>query len=133
MPSPDQLALIAIDGYQMIINLALNESPGAILDEAELVSHLGMRFVHIPVIWESPQIEDFKKFAFAMEQAKNLKVFVHCVLNMRVSVFVFLYRVIYKKEDPDSAYQDLLKVWEPDQIWGDFINKVLTHQLNGSP
>ena len=62
-----------------------------------------------------------------MDQKKGQKIFVHCVLNMRVSVFVYLYRLLILKEDPDTAYQDLRKIWEPDQVWSDFIRKALSH------
>jgi len=103
----------------------LDESPGAITDEGEVVTSLGMKYIHIPVIWESPQISDLEQFFTSMQKVKGLKVFVHCVLNMRVSVFVYLYRVIYLKEDPEVAFQDLLEIWHPDNTWQELIDTAL--------
>ncbi|MBW6472212.1 MAG: protein tyrosine phosphatase family protein [Anaerolineaceae bacterium] len=117
MPSDDQIECIANTGYQVVINLALDESPGAITNEQERVTGLGMKYIHIPVVWVSPQISDLEQFFTIMQQLADYKVFVHCVLNMRVSVFVYLYRVISLKEDPEVAFQDLLKIWQPDETW----------------
>ncbi|MBE0686806.1 MAG: protein tyrosine phosphatase family protein [Anaerolineaceae bacterium] len=117
MPTDDQIECIANTGYQVVINLALEESPGAIADERERVTRLGMNYMHIPVVWESPQSSDLEQFFTIMQQLADYKVFVHCVLNMRVSVFVYLYRVIHLKEDPAVAYQELLEIWQPDETW----------------
>lgn len=121
----DQIKSIADAGYQAVINLALDESPGSISDERELVTSFGMKYIHIPVVWESPQISDVEQFFLIMQQLKGLKVFVHCVLNMRVSVFVYLYRVIHLKEDPEVAYLDLLKIWQPDKTWQDQVDRAM--------
>lgn len=123
MPTTNQLKSIAAASFQVVINLALNESPGAISDEVGLVTSFGMKYIHIPVVWESPQISDLEQFLTIMHQLSGYKVFVHCVLNMRVSVFVYLYRVISLKEDPEIALQDLLKIWQPDDIWRNLMDK----------
>lgn len=125
MPTVDQIKSIADAGYQAVINLALDESPGAISDEREMVTSLGMKYIHIPVVWESPQISDLEQFFTSMQVLAGYKVFVHCVLNMRVSVFVYLYRVIHLKEDPEVAFQDLLKIWQPDDTWQDLMDRAM--------
>lgn len=125
MPKVDQIKSIADAGYQAVINLALDESPGAISDERELVILLGMKYIHIPVVWESPQISDLEQFFTIMQQLAGQKIFVHCVLNMRVSVFVYLFRVISVKEDPEVAYQDLLAIWQPDKTWQDLMDQAM--------
>ncbi len=123
MPTAAQIKSIADAGYQVVINLALDESPGAVTDESEKVTRLGMKYIHIPVVWESPQISDLEQFFTILQKLADYKVFVHCVLNMRVSVFVYLYRVIHLKEDPDVAYQDLLEIWHPDGTWQDLMDR----------
>lgn len=125
MPEVDQIKSIADAGYQAVINLALDESPGAISEERELVTSLGMKYIHIPVVWESPQISDLEQFFTIMQQLAGQKNFVHCVLNMRVSVFVYLYRVIHLKEDPEVAYQNLLAIWQPDRTWQDLMDQAM--------
>ncbi len=126
MPNKEQLQIIGGAGYHSVINLALNTSPGAIPNEKEILNSSGVMYYHIPVIWESPQKTDFEKFASIMQTLRKEKTFVHCVLNMRVSIFVYLYRVLFLKEAPDLAYQDVLKIWEPDHIWGKLMEDVLS-------
>jgi hypothetical protein len=53
------------------------------------------------------------------------KVFVHCALNMRVSAFVFLQRVLDEQLPVGNAAVDLHRVWEPDEVWRDFIARML--------
>ncbi len=90
-----------------------------------MVTRLRMKYIHLPVVWESPQISDLDQFFTIMQQSAGYKVFVHCVLNMRVSVFVYLYRVIFLMEDPKIAFQDLLEIWQPDDLWQAFIDTAL--------
>lgn len=131
MPTLEQLKIIADRGYQSIINLALDQSPGAIVDEGFHVSQLGMKFFHIPVIWEQPKVSQFTSFSSLLKQLDGEKIFVHCVLNMRVSVFVYLYRVLQIKEPPQEVQKDMLKIWEPDLVWQAFIDEVIsTYQKN---
>lgn len=133
MPLRTQLNCIADNGYQVVINLALNESPGTISDEGNLVTTLKMKYIHIPVVWENPTISDLDQFFESMQQFHESKTFVHCVLNMRVSVFVFLYRVIYLHEDQEDAYQDVLKIWKPDAIWQSLMDRAMSRRKRQHP
>lgn len=122
-PTADQFNLIREAGYQAVINLALKESPDALPDEEKTVTTLGMRYFHIPVIWEKPTKENLETFFQTLGQLRDQKVFIHCVLNMRVSVFVYLYRIKVLGEKPEAAYQDILEIWEPETVWEEFILK----------
>ncbi len=124
IPTKEQIELLPIYGFQHIINLALDDSPGALENEAELIKSLGLKYYHIPVIWENPLKSDFDKFVYIMQSMKNDKTFVHCVLNMRVSVFVYLYRIHFLREPTEHAYLDILKIWQPDSTWQSFINEI---------
>ena len=75
MPREEQMACIARNGYEVLINLALVDSPGALLDEDSLVTALGLQYFHIPVVWESPQPSDLIQFFEAMQRCQNRKVF----------------------------------------------------------
>ncbi|HTL87911.1 MAG TPA: protein tyrosine phosphatase family protein, partial [Leptolyngbya sp.] len=91
-PTIAQLAEIKTAGYQVVINLAVPTSEGAIANEREIVESLGMQYFHIPVIWDAPTIEDFHQFSTVMQAHSKQSIFVHCAKNMRVSAFVYLYR-----------------------------------------
>jgi len=120
-PLREQFADIAAAGYEVVINLAMPTSDHAIPDEAAVVGGLGMAYIHIPVVWEAPQREDFEQFCEAMQRLVGRKVFVHCALNMRVSAFVFLYRVLRQGADPEVVQWDMLQIWEPEGVWAEFI------------
>jgi hypothetical protein len=60
-----------------------------------------------------------------MEANRARKVFVHCVVNYRVSAFMYLYRVLRLGVDPEDAIWDLRSIWEPDETWLAFINTAL--------
>jgi protein tyrosine phosphatase (PTP) superfamily phosphohydrolase (DUF442 family) len=124
-PAPDQFAAIKAAGYQIVINLALTDSTGALPNEAELVSEQGMLYIHIPVVWEHPTPWDLEQFFDVMARCRGRRVFVHCALNMRVSVFVLLYRVIWQRVPFDAAQRDMFKIWQPNAIWQRFINDSL--------
>jgi protein tyrosine phosphatase (PTP) superfamily phosphohydrolase (DUF442 family) len=125
MPEPQHFPTIAKIGFKVVINLALPTSDNALPNEGELVSREGMSYIHIPVLFDHPQREDYERFERLMNALCGTPVFVHCAANMRVSAFMFLYRLrsgIAHRADAEAA---LRKIWDPDPVWRDFINTIL--------
>ena len=113
------------DGCEVVINLALPTSPDAIPAEDEQVRRLGMQYIPIPVVWENPTRQNLMDFFAAMDACRERSVFVHCVKNMRVSAFIYLYRVLRLGANPGEARNDMAKIWEPEGTWLDFIQSML--------
>jgi protein tyrosine phosphatase (PTP) superfamily phosphohydrolase (DUF442 family) len=84
-----------------------------------------MDYIHIPVIFDNPTEADLQRFFEAMHANQEKKCFVHCIANMRVSAFVFLYRVLQQGVAPDQARALLHKIWQPNAIWQRFIDDAL--------
>jgi protein tyrosine phosphatase (PTP) superfamily phosphohydrolase (DUF442 family) len=124
-PTIAQYPAIAAAGYQVVINLALTDSPNALVDENSLALSRGLEYVQIPVVWDNPTLEDFQEFSSAMAAHSQSKIFVHCAANKRVSAFVYLYRV-FQGVDTQIARQDLAKIWTPNEIWQAFIDRTLS-------
>jgi protein tyrosine phosphatase (PTP) superfamily phosphohydrolase (DUF442 family) len=124
-PTAGQFAAIRAVGFEVVINLALGDSPNALPDEADLVVEQGMAYVHIPVIWEAPTSQDLERFFQVMDIYNKERVLVHCVVNKRASVFVFLYRVLRLGVPLEKAQKALLQIWQPDPVWQRFVNGVL--------
>lgn len=122
-PTEEQFVLLAQAGYQTVINLVPAER--VLPDEAALVSRCGMEYVHVPIIWTAPSPADLDCFFEAMSARPDQKIFVHCAANMRVSVFVFLWRVLCENVDKADAEDDLHTVWHPEGWWADFIEDAL--------
>jgi protein tyrosine phosphatase (PTP) superfamily phosphohydrolase (DUF442 family) len=123
-PTIEQYPAIAGAGYRVVINLALTDSPLALVDEAAIARNLGLEYVHIPVVWTAPTPADFQVFGRVMDANPAQKIFVHCAANKRVSVFVYLYRLCQGTEEI-IARRDLAKIWTPEPIWQDFIDTIL--------
>jgi protein tyrosine phosphatase (PTP) superfamily phosphohydrolase (DUF442 family) len=129
-PTKEQFAIVKAAGYLTIINLALPSSNNALLNEQEIVETLGMDYIHIPVLWEDPTKENLATFFTAIEIIGEQKVLVHCAMNMRVSAFIYLYRILKQNIDPTIAILDLNKIWQPNKIWQSFIDRSLAISLN---
>ena len=125
MPTRSQFSAIANAGFDVVISLAPATVLGAHDDEGALVTQRGMRYFNIPVDFSSPRPEDFEQFVRILQAQRVKRVLVHCQINLRASTFVFLYRAIALREDPDQAYDDVLGVWQPAKQWRDFIRDTL--------
>jgi protein tyrosine phosphatase (PTP) superfamily phosphohydrolase (DUF442 family) len=124
-PTEIQFRALQAAGFEVVVNLALPTSDNALANEGSIVSGLGMSYVHIPVNFENPRPHDFESFCQVMNAFKARRVFVHCAANMRVSAFVFLYRVLHQRSTVADAEQDLHAIWQPDEIWSRFIKEQL--------
>lgn len=120
-PTPEEFEAIRDAGYQVIINLVPPDAQMALANEARFVESLGLEYVHIPVIWNSPQKQDLEQFVDAMEKNKSKKIFVHCEVNYRASAFLYLYRRNVLGIDERQARQDLQWIWAPNETWKKFI------------
>jgi len=128
-PTEAQLAAVAREGFEVVINLALHHDPRYSLpDERALVESLGMAYVHIPVPFDNPGEADLQAFFAAMERHKESSVLVHCAANMRVSAFVGLYREIRQGRPAQEAFSVMRTIWEPNPIWAAFISRMLEAQ-----
>jgi protein tyrosine phosphatase (PTP) superfamily phosphohydrolase (DUF442 family) len=124
-PTASQFAAIRAAGYDIVVNLAMPDSSKALPNEQRLVAEQGMLYVHIPVVWEHPTAQNLEQFFDLMARCRGRRVFVHCAMNMRVSVFVFLYRAVWLGVSPDEAYKDILRIWQPNPVWQRFLDESL--------
>lgn len=126
-PSKAQFRTVRKAGFKAVINLALPTSDNALPNEGSVATGLGMSYVHIPVDFKAPASQDFRAFCQVMEAFDDRLVFVHCAANMRVSAFVFLYRVLRQGVALSKAERDLHAIWQPDEVWSRFLQEQLKH------
>ena len=88
-PSASQLEAVEQDGFRRVIYLAFSDDHTAIDKEDRVVKELGMDYVHIPVDFENPTIEDFEDFSAVMNRDGNTRTLLHCQINWRASTFSF--------------------------------------------
>jgi protein tyrosine phosphatase (PTP) superfamily phosphohydrolase (DUF442 family) len=121
MPRAEHIPAIREAGFEVVINLALTTSEGAIPHESNLVTREGMAYLQIPVQFQAPSVADFDLFCGLMRACEGRRTFVHCAANKRVSAFVYLYRVLHQGVPEEQARQDMHAIWQPDEVWSRFI------------
>lgn len=124
-PTAEQLQAIKDAGYEVVINLAMGNTSRDLPNEAELLAEKGLDYVHIPVEWEAPTADNLSQFFDAMDANQDKKCFVHCIANMRVSAFVFLYRVLRQNAPRAAAEATMKQLLKPNATWQTFIDNAL--------
>lgn len=133
-PPAETLARLRDLGFAAVINLAPPDAHDAVREEAAIVDRQGLAYVALPIAFGNPTGKDFEAFASALRAQSGHKVLVHCQVNMRASTMVFLYRVVVGKEDPQLAYESVLKVWVPDGPWKRLLREELReHRIDFEP
>lgn len=102
-------------GVSTIINLALADSPGILRDEDKCVERRGMNYVHIPVPFPAPDEGHYSAFVDAMAEAEGEQVHVHCVMNWRVSAFLYRFNRDVAGMDEPSARALMQQQWSPEE------------------
>lgn len=120
-PGEDEIAAIAALGTRQVVNLALHTHERALRDEAASVAALGMTYTHIPVAFDAPTEDDFARFCAVMASAGEVPVHVHCIVNMRVSAFVYRWRRDVLGWDEAVARREMERIWRPGGVWAAFL------------
>ncbi|MEL5849027.1 MAG: protein tyrosine phosphatase family protein [Candidatus Igneacidithiobacillus chanchocoensis] len=123
--SERDIACLPTLGIEAIINLALPTSPNALPGEAEFITRQGIAYIHIPVVWERPELHQLVQFFGILKAFEGRKVWVHCAKNMRVSAFIYLYRRLCLAESEETSGYPMREVWVPNETWKIFIHSAL--------
>jgi protein tyrosine phosphatase (PTP) superfamily phosphohydrolase (DUF442 family) len=108
---PQDLRYLSERGVKSVINLALDDHPEALCDEATLLAEKGIEYVHIPVPFDAPTDEHLQEFKTALKQSAPL-THVHCIMNYRVTAFFYM----LDRENGlshEAALGRMRKVWDP--------------------
>jgi uncharacterized protein (TIGR01244 family) len=126
LTADDVTALSAI-GVRHVINLAMDDSPGALADEDALATAHGMAYTHIPVPFSAPTGQHYADFCAAIDEGAQ-PVHIHCIMNWRVSAF--FYRLNRQRGLPEVEARAVMeRQWSPEMsnsadasAWVVFIN-----------
>jgi protein tyrosine phosphatase (PTP) superfamily phosphohydrolase (DUF442 family) len=123
-PTQEQFGEIAAGGYEVVINLAMPDHENSIASEGSLVTSLGMTYIHIPVPFAAPNEDHYAAFSGYMDALAHQKVWVHCIVNARVSAFLFRYLQTNRGKTANEAKTPVLEHWLPDMddVWKEFIS-----------
>ena len=128
-PLKEEFEQIALNGYQIVINLALAKSEGKIEQEDDIVTNLGMNYIHIPVDFKEPTLQNLKDFIEILSALAHKKVWVHCIMNYRVSAFMYVYHKYILQTPFEDIDLSIFDEWSPDEKW-QAIMKTTYEELN---
>jgi protein tyrosine phosphatase (PTP) superfamily phosphohydrolase (DUF442 family) len=120
-PTQEQLSEVQRLGVSFVVNLGLHTHEDALPDEARSVAALGMTYVHVPVEFDRPCEEDFRRFCTEMAEIGDASVHVHCIVNARVTAFMYRYQVEIMGVPEENARAFMNTVWRPGGVWASFI------------
>ena len=116
-PKIEELELIANEGFEVIINLAMPTTSNALENEDKIVSSLNMSYIHIPVDFENPKISDLKLFLNVLQALGANKVWIHCAKNYRVSAFMYVYHKYILHTPFEQIDLSIFDMWQPSLVW----------------
>lgn len=116
-PTREQFVDIARADYRAVINLAMPDHADSIDDEGAIVSALGMNYIHIPVPFDAPTPNQLLRFFHHMNAYASEKVLVHCIMNYRVSAFMFHYQHKSLGMTEAQSRSPMFEQWQPDAVW----------------
>ena len=116
-PKIEELELIANEGFEVVINLAMPTTSNALENEDKIVSSLNMSYIHIPVDFENPKISDLKLFLNILQALGANKVWIHCAKNYRVSAFMYVYHKYILHTPFEQIDLSIFDMWQPSLVW----------------
>ena len=120
-PKIEELELIANEGFEVVINLAVSTTSNALENEDKIVSSLNMSYIHIPVDFENPKISDLKLFLNVLQALGANKVWIHCAKNYRVSAFMYVYHKYILHTPFEQIDLSIFDMWQPSLVWQELI------------
>lgn len=116
-PKIEELELIADEGFEVVINLAMPTTSNALENEDKIVTSLNMSYVHIPVDFENPKLSDLKLFLNILQAFGANKVWIHCAKNYRVSAFMYVYHKYILHTPFEEINLSIFDMWQPSLAW----------------
>lgn len=116
-PRRDQFKLIADAGFGTVINLALPDHPDSIDAEGRLVTALEMNYLHLPVPFAAPNANHLRQFCALLNAQQGRQLFIHCIMNYRVSAFMYHYLRHVKGYSDTQARSPIFDIWDMEPQW----------------
>ncbi|MBU2878035.1 MULTISPECIES: hypothetical protein [Aliiglaciecola] len=125
LPTKPHLEMLQKIGLNQVVDLI----PGDRTEHQQLISSLALGYHNIAVEWENPTLANFQEYVSIMQNLNEHDgvTLTHCRLNWRGSVFTYLYQVTQLQVPEETAKQEMLAIWQPNEIWLSFIDHVLAH------
>jgi len=125
LPAEEDFSVMAEQGYDMVISMCQPIDSVTLEDEDGLVSAAGMRYIHLPVTYAEPKLDEYELLRDLLRTLQEHKVWLHCARNYRVSAFMYIFHVVEMTKAPEEARAILHRVWEPNATWQALIDEAI--------
>jgi protein tyrosine phosphatase (PTP) superfamily phosphohydrolase (DUF442 family) len=116
-PTESEIKLLKEDGFQAIVNISPSSAGNFLHNEALVVEHLSMDYVHVPIDYNNLRPLYYNIFKGIMNGLKDKKVFVHCGGNIKASNFLHMYDVMENNIDEVESLKTLRRIQNPEEKW----------------
>ena len=110
--TPDDPERLQAMGARRVIYLAMADHPEAVPHADNAMARAGLDYTHIPVPWDAPDERHYRAFVEALE-AEETPVHVHCIMNWRVSAFLYRWRCEQGMDEAEARAQ-MEEIWSPE-------------------
>jgi len=119
----EDIKQLKTEGYGAVINLLPDQHDKALPNEKCIIESQGISYIHIPVEFSAPQVDEYESFAVYLAAHRHEKVHVHCAANWRVSAFYAIYAVEQGIWTHEQARQFIDCIWDPGSFpaWKEFL------------
>ena len=125
LPAVEDFPEMAAEGYEIVISLCQDIDSETLTDEDTLVSRAGMRYIHLPVTFAEPTIDDYELLRDILRSVQERKVWLHCARNWRVLAFMTIYRIVEMSMTHSEAEGLAHCIWKPNETWQAFIDEAI--------
>ena len=108
-PRLENFAQLKANGVKTVLTLRQPSEHRAEEDKT-VVEHAGMKYVNIPVNYQSPTDESVDSFLQVTDDPANRPMFIHCTAAIRVGAFWLIRRVMRDGMSWEAALEEARKV-----------------------
>ena len=81
------------------------------------MKNLNLEYIHIPVDFKKPTIENYEVFELALNKFDGKKIWIHCAANYRVTVFFSIWAEKNLGWTKEKANKLVDSIWKSDPNW----------------
>ena len=122
--SPDAIRELAAQGFTSVVNLRLASEPG-VADEADVVAAAGLRYFHLPMNPNAPEVETAERFLEVLGDPANQPVYIHCASANRVGGVWAIKRVVQDGWSREDAIAEGQAIGLKSPVMLEFVHRVL--------
>ncbi len=124
-PTIEQLAALSREGFDVIIQINVEDAPNHIKNEAYHADLNSMAHFGVDMSYSEPDIEDVYIFCDLLNRNEDKRVFVHCADGFFASTLLVIYKMLTENialEDAMASYT--VPNWHVNDRWFELLKDI---------